>query len=165
MTLSQSVRRRVEERAPLVGQVEQILSSEGGLTIRCEVQEAQRLGCALTQIELVAESPTPCDAMELADRAQRICDKVSYLLEPLQPIEVDGLSRTALVRSRTPRKSEGAISYYELLTSCDHHTSLRRYCFDESQRKRRLVEFLLTNDQLELLLEDLMQSAGGRRVH
>jgi hypothetical protein len=165
MNLSQTVRRRVEERAPLVGQVEQILASEGGLTIRCELQEAQRLGCALTQIELVADSPRRLDPNELADRAQQICSKVTYLLEPLQPIEVDGLAKTALVRSRTPRKADGAISYYELLTSSDCHTSLRRYCFDESQRKRRLVEFLLTNDQLELLLDDLLLSAGGARVH
>lgn len=161
MNLVETIRSRLERSAPFHDHVEQIVASEGGLTVRCDVQGAERLSCALRQIECVAETGAPLPPAELLSQVNAICGKVTYLLEPLAPIEVDPGHGKVLVRSKAPRQKEGKVSYYELLASGDRHLSLRRYAFDSVDKKRSLVEFYLTKDQLDLLLTDLIASAAS----
>lgn len=160
MNLSEVIRRGVQHRAPFHDHVEHVIASEGGLTVRCAISGAERLGCALAQLELVEEGRTVLTLDQLDDRVEQICQKITYLLEPLGKIEVDSLTKSALVRSATPKRQGEQISYYELLASADRHTTLRRYCYDAAKRSRATVDFALTNDQLELLLEDLVTLTG-----
>ena len=156
MNISESIRRGVQHRAPFHNHVEQIIASESGLTVRCAVSGAERLACALTQLELVEEGLKSLTMEQLNARAERICQKITYLLEPLGKIEVDSLAKSALLRSAKPKTTGTQISYYELLASADRHTTLKRYCYDASRRDRTAVEFSLSNEQLELLLDDLV---------
>jgi hypothetical protein len=146
----------VQHRAPFHDHVEHVIASDGGLTVKCAIAGAERLGCALTQLELVEEDRAVLTLDQLDARAERICKRITYLLEPLGKIEVDALAKSALVRSARPKKQGETISYYELLASADRHTTLRRYCYDAHRRSRSAVDFSLTNDQLEMLLEDLV---------
>jgi hypothetical protein len=160
MSLSQTVQSRVSARAPFREQLEQVIASEGGVTVRCELSGADALGCAITQLQLVAESPRSLTMDELAAHADRICEKVTYLLEPLRCVEVDRQARLALLRSRQPKQKEKQLGYYELLLSADQTASLRRYSYDRGARKRTAVPLILTLDQLEMLVDDLVAALG-----
>lgn len=160
MNLSEVIRRGVQHRAPFHDHVEHVIASEGGLTVRCAISGAERLGCAIAQLELVEEGQAVLTLDQLDDRVEQICRKVTYLLEPLGKIEVDAMAKSALVRSATPKRQGEQISYYELLACADRHTTLRRYCYDSGRRTRSSVDFALTNDQLELLLDDLVTLTG-----
>lgn len=155
MTLGRKVYQLVKERGPFNDRIEQVFSTEDDLRVRCEICEADRLGCAVTQLEIVREHPSQLSAAVLAERVERLCEKVTYLLEPLQTIEVDPRSKVILVRSRQPRQRDDELSYYELLAKEDWNLSLRRYTFEKSTRKRGPVPYVLTGDQLEMLLDDL----------
>ncbi|MFO0944484.1 MAG: hypothetical protein U1D30_00840 [Planctomycetota bacterium] len=163
MHLSESIRRGVQHRAPFHDHVEQIIASDSGLTVRCDVSSAERLGCAMTQLELVEVAPDALTIEELDARAEKICSKVTYLLEPLRKIELDAQTKAVLLRSKQPKQIGPKVCYYEILADAKRRTSLKRYCFDPELRKRFAVEFLLTSDQLELLVDDLIVVANGIR--
>ena len=160
MNLSWIVRSRVADRAPFRDRLEQVIASRDRVTVRCEVSCADSLGCALTQMQVLDEGgPETLAPEQLAARAERICDTVTYLLEPLRTIEVDQRAHVALIRSREPRRRGTQLSYYELLTTDDHGMSLHRYRFDDATRKRTAIPYVLTGDQLETLLDDLFLAA------
>lgn len=161
MTLSETVRARVLDRAPFRGHLEHFLVSEGNVTVRCDLSEAERLGLAVSQVEVVEESLRLLSTEDLARRADRLCEKVTYLLEPLRTVEVDRRAQAALLRSKCPRERHGLLTYYELIATADHHTTFRRFAYNVEQRKRGLVNFLVTTDQLERLVEDLTSPHDG----
>lgn len=174
MNLSDTIRRGVELHAPFHDHVEQVLASQGGVTVRCSVSGAERLGCALTELELIEPGAAPLTMAELDERVERICAKVTYLLEPLRKIELDANAKVALVRSREPKHLLVArpdadapaiehVAYYELLAQANRRVTLQRYRFVPTNRKRAPTEILLTNEQLALLVEDLLAATSRAR--
>lgn len=158
--LSQTIRQHVRQSAPFHDHVEQFVAHDAGLTVRCQVSGAEMLGVALTRLELVDQSAKNVTTSQLAARAARLCERVTYLLEPLQVIELDSRSKTAPIRSKQPRKQGKVLSYYELLSVADQGLTLSRYSFDPDAGMRTVVEFVLTPDQLELLLDDMIFNTG-----
>lgn len=161
MTLSQVVRERLAEGGPFRDNVHEIVATDNNLTLKCQVAATDSFSCALTQIELQEMANSPFTNEQLAKWTERICSKVVYLLEPLKTIEVDQISHVALVRSQAPKNKDHAIAYYEMLAHGDHHATLSRYRFDTDSHRRDKVAFVLTNDQLEVLVDDLVAATTG----
>jgi hypothetical protein len=160
MSISQVIRAGLAGRAPFHDRLEQFVAGDGGVTVRCEVRQAEQLGCALTRVELVSDVPGRLSNKELVAQAEKLCKRVSYLSEPLRLIELDARTATALVRSEKPKLKDGSLWYYELLADAERHTTLRRYSFDRIANKRSATEFVLTAEQLEQLVDDLVAVAG-----
>jgi hypothetical protein len=165
MSISESLHQLVEERIPFRDRIEPVLASEQGVTVRCDLTQAESVGCMLTHIDLVDERKRSLSMDELVHWAEWICGRVTYLLEPLQIIEVDRRNGIAMIRSKMPRrpsersKSADRITYFEMLADRHHHASLRRYQFQRPTRQRGAVPFSLTHDQMDVLVEDLVESA------
>ena len=171
MRLGRIIRDRIDQGGPFQDQLQELVATQDNVTLRCELSGADRLSCALTQVKVVDEGATILSAEALTRRAEGICSTITYLLEPLRPIEIDRLAGAAMLRSHQPRRQENCISYYELLVGSDHLTAMRRYCYEVSSRQRQAVRFVLTKDQLELLLDDLAATTyvpifpPGRKRH
>lgn len=159
MSLTETVHRLVVERTPFHDQLQPIVASDEGITLRCDLNSAESVGCTLSQIDLVDASKSSLSMDELVHWAEFICGRVTYLLEPLQLIELDGRHGVALVRSRRPQRKKDQIAYYEFIADKNHHASLRRYRYDMANRDRGTVPFPLTHEQLEVLVDDLVESA------
>lgn len=157
MNLSDTVQRLVSERMPFQGRIEPIVASSEGVTLRCDLTSAEKVGCTLTQIDLVEERHPAISMDDLVHWAEWICGRVTYLLEPLRVIEMDKQAGIALIRSGKPKTRRGEISYYELVADRHHHAWLRRY--QAKARVRGSVPFPLTHEQLEVLIDDLVESA------
>lgn len=162
MTLGQTVLTKVYQRAPFENRIEQIFAHDHGLRVRCEMSEANRLGCALTHLEIASEDQTKITTDELAKRVDDLCAHVTYLLEPLRTVEIDRNAHSVLVRSREPRRKDDELAYYELIADEKLHLTLRRYSYSLSQRKRYPVPFVLSRDQLGILLDDLSQTVSSK---
>lgn len=160
MTLGQTVRARVEARAPFHDHVEDIVASEAGVVVHCHVAVAERLGLAVHELTVRREEPHVLAAPALMARAASVCGRVTYLLEQFQTIEVDPVAHAALLRSKKPCVRASQISYFELCLKNDDQAVLHRYCYDKTTRSRTAVDFSLTNDQLERLVDDLMTLDG-----
>lgn len=160
MTLSQTVWAGVQRQAPFHDQVEEFVASEGAVHVRCGISSAELLSCALLRLEVWTEQGKRLSDAELAQRANLICQQITYLLEPLKTVELDAHSHTALVRSGKPKSRDGSLSYYELLVTDDQHALMQRYSFDKFARRRNPVAFPLTVEQLEQLVDDLIGAVG-----
>jgi hypothetical protein len=112
------------------------------------------VGCRLWELALrpVAEKP----AVELKERAEQLCQRVTGLMEPLRLVEVDGSSNVALLRSEQPGQVGEERFYYELLLHGDGSSVLRRYRTPHTgQARRQQVAFTLTHEALAKLIRDL----------
>ncbi|QDU59975.1 hypothetical protein Pan216_08120 [Planctomycetes bacterium Pan216] len=157
MSLSMTIRRQLEEQAPFHDDgIRDFWATDQGVSVRCQIAGSDRYGCALKRLEVVEEVSRVLQDDELAKRAEILCGKIVYLTEPLRQIELDPLSHSVLVRSSSPRVADEEITYYELLATGDRHTTLGRIRFDRSSRSRHHVEFLLSRDQLGMLIDDLV---------
>lgn len=158
MRLSETIRRQMAEVSPYRGGVQSLVAEANGLTVRCELTAADGLGCALSKLELESDSTKDLPFDWLSKLADRLCNRITYLLEPLQTIEADKRTGSVLVRSKKPRKTDGNLSYYEMVADNHHHAMLERYRYDVANRGRTAVPMVLTQDQLEMLVDDLAET-------
>lgn len=125
-----------------------------GWSIGIVAEKKDSLSCALNELTLEKAGPIP---EELRAWATRIAEDATGLLEPLALLEVDGAVGKALLRSETPTHKDGRTLYYELLLTRGERTlaSLRRYAAANGER-RESIPFVLTNDAIVKLVEDIV---------
>lgn len=91
--------------------------------------------------------------------ANRLCQRVTYLLENLGPLEFDAHENQVLIRSTPPDNSAaGTTKYYEVMLSSHGagRFSLRRFRNDSAGSGRVPVPLQLTHEQLSKLVNDLV---------
>jgi hypothetical protein len=93
------------------------------------------------------------------DRLKQIADALSrrltYLLEPITPIEVDPQQCTVQLRSNPPQSGEDATCYYELLVKRTGEVSICRYQARPGALRQR-VPAHVTREVLLRLVDDLL---------
>lgn len=75
------------------------------ISITAQVIASQPFGCALEEIELQASHLTNASMDVLKKWANALCQKVTYLLESLGPLEFDQDGQEVLIRSIPPVRS------------------------------------------------------------
>lgn len=91
----------------------------------------------------------------MATWGERIARRSSGLLEPLTVVEVDAAQSRALVRSGPPTTCGDKVSYYELVLDGTSSALVRRYEGSHVAAKRTQVPFVLTNEVLVKLVDDV----------
>ena len=64
---------------------------------------------------------------QLKKVADALSKRLTYLLEPISPIEVDADQCVVQLRSNPPQRDDNGTQYYELLVRRGGELSLRRY--------------------------------------
>jgi len=129
-----------------------------GWALTVEADCADRVGCRIWELTLTrAEGAAAADGLK--GRADRLCARAAGLLEPLRLVELDGESRTALLRSAEPDRAGDDLFYYDVLLR-PHFVSVRRYQASRTPGVRRSqTAFTLTHDALAKLVGDLTAGA------
>ena len=91
--------------------------------------------------------------------AEQLSAKLTYLLEPISPIETDAHGCVVQMRSNPPQKEADRTSYYELLVSRSGELSIRRYTRTAGQT-RQTIPTQLTREVLCRLAGDLSEAAS-----
>ena len=135
----------------------EIRLTDGGLEIRVQLADWDRLGCLLEGLEMQHAQTVrrACDPLH-------IVDKVTYLGETLKLIEVDADGGRAILRSFPPCVCGGSVSFFELVLDRTRGLSLTRQTFDRQQGERRRVAAPLTRHVLERLLVDLVDCVATK---
>ena len=128
--------------------------------IRCEVAEARPLAVSFDRLELTTDELASVTIDELQAVARDLTDRVTYLLEPIGPVEVDHEKCVVQMRSLPPSKDDTSHSYYELLVRRGGSLSLCRY------RKapgdvRQPIPATVTREVLERLVGDFCGAVDG----
>jgi hypothetical protein len=122
-----------------------------GVTADC----VDLVGCRLWELTL-RRNGAALDVAALKERAGRVAERVTGLLEPLKLVEVDEPRRVALLRSEAPGQRGDDLFYYETLLHRDGTVEFRRFQGSHQPGSRRQqVEFTLTHDALAKLVADL----------
>jgi hypothetical protein len=153
MTLQSQVQGALAALGPFSGSSQTITASDGDLRLSCDLTELEKLGCELVRLAVGSPSLAGASAEKLKKIATALSAKLTYLMEPISPIEVDREGCVVQLRSNPPQRNDDGSTYYELLVRRGGELSLARYRKAAGQ-DRQSVSAHLTREVLLRLVED-----------
>jgi hypothetical protein len=91
------------------------VSGPNNIDLAVDVTAADSLSCSCREIRMRVPALNGAAADVLKKWAQDLCARITYLMEPLGPLEIDAEARQVLVRSKSPDKRDSATTFYEVL--------------------------------------------------
>jgi hypothetical protein len=132
--------------------------SDGSQRLRCELLALDSLACSFERFELESPALAAANMDRLKSVAEALSRRLTYLLEPISPIEVDQQQCVVQLRSNPPQKDENGSSYYELLVQRGGRLSLSRWAKEPGQ-VRRTVPAHVTREVFLRLVADFAAAA------
>lgn len=130
-----------------------------GAVLRCEITAIDALAVSFRKLTLETLELAGVSLTQLEGIAKHLSEKLSYLLEPVEPIEADALTCTVQMRSNPPQKDDDGSSYYELLVKAGGELSLERYRKEPGARRAPL-DATVTREVLMRLVGDFVGAIG-----
>jgi hypothetical protein len=113
------------------------------------------VGLAFTSMEYANTAHAELSSGALQEWGGRLTRRVTYLMEPLKVVEVDGQGGEVQVRSENPTPRADELGYYEMRLFREGSLRLQRIVFDAATRQRRPTNCQLTREVLERLADDI----------
>lgn len=159
MTLNQQLQQALSNLSPFSAGEQVVEARDSGQTLRCQLVALDTLACAFTRLSLQADSLSVMSIDQLKATAENLAGRLTYLLEPISPIEIDSQGCVVQLRSSPPHKETDRTSYYELLVSRLGEISLCRYTRTQGQ-ERQPIPAEVTREVLGRLVADFSAVAG-----
>jgi hypothetical protein len=132
-------------------------STEGGAAVAVDFTVVDSLSCGFRELRVSAERLKTAVSMSgLLSWADSVCQKVTYLLEHIGPLETDKAAQIVLIRSTPPVKSPGQTTFYEILVQTPGTLSLRRYTRAGHDADRSSCDIQMTHEVLVRLVQDIV---------
>jgi hypothetical protein len=127
MTLIDNIRTALAAMSPFSGGSQTLTADYAGQRFLCELTALDTLGCAFERFELQSAALAEAGVDRLRAVSETLSTRLTYLLEPIAPIEVDAEQCVVQLRSNPPQRDDSSTSYYELLVRKGGELSLRRW--------------------------------------
>jgi hypothetical protein len=121
--------------------------------ISCDTLERTSLAVSFQLLQLATTELADASAADLQRISKSLADRLTYLLEPISPIEVDAQECVVQMRSNPPHKDDDGRSYYELLVRRGGEIALVRYR-KENGTARHQIPATVTREVLLRLVSD-----------
>ena len=158
MSLAQQVEQAAERAAAAGDGPWHVELADGERRIACELRAIENLACAFDRLQLANAAWAGRPIERVRATAENLARRLTYLLEPLRPIETDVERCVVQMRSSPPRADEDRTSYYELLVERGGSLSLVR--FEKSAGEvRRPVPIFVTREVFRRLIDDFAAAA------
>ena len=132
---------------------------EAGQQLHCELIAHDTLACAFERFELQSAVLATAEIDRLKTVAESLSRRLTYLLEPISPVEVDAGQCVVQLRSNPPQRDDNGASYYELLVQRGGRLSLCRW-LKEPGAVRRAVPAQVTREVFLRLVADFSAAAS-----
>lgn len=96
-------------------------------TLVVAIDNADTMSVAFTSFVFQTDKLASAETAQLSKIADQLAGKLTYLLEPLRVIEIDGQQGAVQMRSHPPYQREQQTRYYEVLVQRGGSISLVRY--------------------------------------
>jgi hypothetical protein len=159
MNLKEQLRASLSALASFSQGTHALEATEGGQHLRVDLVALDRLACALDRVALSVESLKGATTDRLKQVAERLSSNLTYLLEPISPIEIDAHGCTVQMRSAPPQKEADRTTYYELLVQDTGELSLCRYTRPVGGDRER-IPAEITREVLLRLVGDFAAATG-----
>jgi hypothetical protein len=121
--------------------------------IVCELIERNSLAVSFDRLRLSTTELAGATVEKLKRISESLAGRLTYLMEPISPVEVDAAACVVQLRSNPPQKDDDGRSYYELLVRRGGEIALARYR-KESGNARRQIPATVTREVLQRLVGD-----------
>ena len=159
MTLTKNLQQAIDN-LPCFSSGEQLLAVDDAAgRLDCRLVALDTMACAFTRLSLSAPALAGLSTDGLKQTAERLSARLTYLLEPISPIELDSQGCVVQMRSTPPHKDSDRTSYYELLVSRVGELSLVRYTRVGSE-PREVIPAQVTREVLVRLASDFAAAAS-----
>ncbi len=126
MTLTEQTKTALANHANQAGP-HRLDLDDGGDRLTAELLSIDTLGCEFSHLTLHTPKLAGASADRLQALARSLAQRLTYLLEPITPIETDAEGCTVQMRSHPPQRDDDGASYYELLVRRGGELDLRRW--------------------------------------
>lgn len=159
MSLSRQIAAALDDLSAIGAAPHELTAESGPHRLTLTVRVASPVGVEVEALEFTAQGPER-SLDDLRAWADRVANRLTYLMEPLVLLELDADGGTAELRSQSPTARDGQHAYYEVRLNRQGTLRLRRLAFEEADRKRRETPFQLSREVLERLADDLAATAA-----
>ena len=125
------------------------------MRLECELLSVGPLGCLMSQMTLHTDRLADASSDRLRGLSESLSERLTYLLEPISPIEIDADGCTVQMRSNPPHQDEGQTSYYELLVRRGGSLGLCRYSATRGN-ERHVIAAQVTREVFARLIDDFV---------
>jgi hypothetical protein len=122
-------------------------------TLRCDIVERNTLAVSFGVLRLSTAELASADSARLERIGKALATKLTYLMEPISPIEFDAQGCVVQLRSNPPQRDDDGRSYYELLIRRGGEIALTRYR-KENGNARQPITATVTREVLSRLVGD-----------
>jgi len=130
-----------------------LAANDGPRQLSCDVVERNSLAVSFNSLRLDTAELASADAPRLERIGKALAARLTYLMEPIAPIEVDAGACTVQLRSSPPQRDDDGRSYYELMVRRGGEITLARYR-KENGDARRQIAATVTREVLLRLVGD-----------
>lgn len=162
MSISNEIRKQLEslDHQVELGDEGLVLQAEvGGERLTCELVALGALGCSFSHIMVESDALAEVSVERVQEISKTLAKKLTYLLEPIAPIETDADGCVVQLRSQPPHRVEESRSYYELLVRRGGQISLRRFA-KANGVPREATPASVTREVLLRLVDDLVDAVA-----
>jgi len=128
--------------------------------LRCELTALDAIACSFDRFTWDCPALAGADFERLMRAADDLSRRLTYLLEPIALVEADPTVGVAQLRSDPPQRSDGGVTYYELLVGRAGELQLCRFHRVPGE-PRRPVAAQVTREVLARLAEDFAAAAAS----
>src|SRR3954447_1690902 len=121
--------------------------------LSCDVVERNSLAVSFKQLRLATDELALADAAKLERIGKALAGRLTYLMEPIAPIELDAAACVVQLRSRPPQRDDDGRSYYELTVRRGGEIALVRFR-KENGGARQQISATVTREILLRLIGD-----------
>jgi hypothetical protein len=121
--------------------------------LSCDVVERNALAVSFNQLRLATVELASSNAAKLERIGKALAGRLTYLMEPIAPIEIDAAACVVQLRSNPPQRDDDGRSYYELTVRRGGEIALSRFRKDSGDA-RRPIAATVTREVLLRLVGD-----------
>jgi hypothetical protein len=159
MNLKSRADAALKNLAPFLQGRQLLDETEGSQRLQCDLVALDALACAFDRFEVQSGALASAGMTDLKPLSENLSRRLTYLLEPISPMEADAQQCVIQLRSNPPQKDDDGTSYYELLVARGGRLSLCRWLKERGQ-PRRIIPTQVTREVFLRLVADFSTAAG-----
>lgn len=160
MSLVEEARKELSSLGAFAAASRALIASAPGERLECELTTLDRVGCEFTRFALSVDRLSHATMDELKRVSETLAARLTYLLEPIKPIEQDADQCVVQMRSVPPQRDAGVTSYYEVLVRRGGELNLCRWIKSPGDTRRQLPA-QVTREVFLRLIADFSAAAAG----
>src|SRR3954468_7786036 len=107
--------------------------------LSCDVVERNSLAVSFNQLSLATTELASVDGAKLERLGKDLAARLTYLMEPIAPIEIDSAACVMQLRSNPPQRDDDGRSYYELIVRRGGVIALTRFRKESGNTRQRIA--------------------------